>query len=346
MLKKFVTDRPDLRQDWFGFVDGGGTNTRVGIGEVATGTQVFMKKFSSGDFECLEDIIETAFTEANGIPQTIIYALAGPSDKEHGRVRMTNRREWPIFSLSEMEKHTGSHGRLFNDAELLAAGASKTMADKLTALRPGRPWHNGRVMALTWSTGLNGALYENGRTAGLETGYGMHIPPVTDDELSFSKYIARKLKVPFACAEELLGGVHGQWHAPDWLMSLGEVPSAATKARFEKLRDDGQRSYGPALTAGMKDDPFCRRIMRVIGGLYGTYLRQLLVEFMPTGGLHLAGSVNITTVELLADPEYSPLLARLSEHNLPYADRVDILPVYLNRDGELMKNGAHILAAE
>ncbi len=346
MLKLFARQRPGIRGDWFGYVDGGGTYTRVGIGDHKTGKEVFLKKFRSGKFKSLEDIIETAFTQVHGVPATMVYAVAGPNDKEHRQVSLTNRPEWPAFKIDEIRTNTGSRGLLFNDVELLAAGASTSDADQLVAVREGHRWKAGRIMALTWSTGINGALFEHRRTLSLETGYGKAIPALTDDEKSFSKFVAKKLGVPYANAEQLLGGGHGQAYAPEWLMQLGDAPSEATKERFAQLEQEGVTSYGPALTAGLADDPFCQRIMRALGGLYGTYVRQLLVEYMPTGGLHLAGSVHDTTIMMLAQPRYSPMMERISDNRLAYAEVTDGLAIVLNRDPGLMRKGAHILARQ
>jgi len=90
MLKLFARRRPGIRGDWFGYVDGGGTYTRVGMGEHKTGKEVFLKKFRSAEYKSLEDLIETAFTEMHGVPATMVYALAGPSDKEHKQVQMAS----------------------------------------------------------------------------------------------------------------------------------------------------------------------------------------------------------------------------------------------------------------
>jgi len=235
---------------------------------------------------------------------------------------------------------------LFNDVELQAAGSSTSSDDQLVTVRAGHRWKAGRLMALTWSTGLNAALFENGRTISLETGYGKSIPPLTEDEESFFDFVAKKLGVPYPSAEQLLGGGHGQWYAPEWLSGLGDKPSEVTKERFARLRQEGHASYGPALTAGLEDDPFCQRIMRVLGGFYGTYARQLLVEYMPTGGLHLAGSVHDTTVMMLAQPRFSPMMERLVDSRLPYGAQIDNLAIVLNRDPGVMRKGAHILALQ
>jgi hypothetical protein len=127
---------------------------------------------------------------------------------------------------------------------------------------------------------------------------------------------------------------------------LGEEPSATTKQRFEDALAAGKTSFGPALTQGLSDDPFCQRIMRVLGGMYGTYLRMLIATFAPTGGLHLTGSVNDTTTLLLTDPAYSPLIARLEDSRLPFAADAARVPIILNGDPDVMRRGAWALAGE
>lgn len=328
---------------WYGHVDGGGTYARVLIAEKGSGRQIYERKFTCAEFDSIDEIVFRAFEEAGGIPDKMVFALAGPIDLERQRVQFTNRPGWPDFSLRKMESATGVEGMLVNDMQLIAADAAWTDQQYLTEIKPGHVWPEGRLLILTWSTGVNAAIAEFGRTVALETGLGAPVAALTNDEKSYCDFVAAKLGVSYPTVEQLIGGAQGLNHAPEWLKSLGEKPLPKTENQFQELKRQG-RGLGPAITDGAMSDPFCQRILRVLGGLYGSHLRDLLATYTPTGGLHLVGSVNLAIAQRLSDPKISPMLERINDNRLPLNDIVANVSISVNRDEGLLARGARVLA--
>jgi glucokinase len=331
------------KRGWYGHVDGGGTYARVLIAEKGSGRSVYERKFTCADYGSIDEIVFKAFEEAGGIPDKMVFALAGPIDLEKQRVQFTNRPGWPDFSLRKMESATGVEGLLVNDMQLIAADAAWTDQSYLTEIKPGHVWPEGRLLILTWSTGVNSAIAEFDRTVALETGWGTTVAALTEDENSYIDFVAKKLKTPYPTVEQLIGGAHGLNFAPEWLESLGERPDPKTESKINDLRSQG-RGLGAAITSGVDFDPFCQRILRVLGGIYGTHLRDLLATFAPTGGLHLVGSVNIAIAGKLTDPKVSPMIERIDDSRLPLYEIASKVSIVVNRDESLLSRGARVLA--
>jgi glucokinase len=254
---------------------------------------------------------------------------------------MTNRDGWPDFVLSSFNELTGCGGSLHNDAEVLAADAINTDPSHLTVVRAGHVWREGRGLMLTVSTGVGPALFENGRTTATELGH-MGAQPLTDLERSFTDFTARKLGVPFVKVEHVISGHHGFTMAVHWARSLGFQPNNSTQILLDELYANGE-DYGPAIGPQTNVDPFAALIMRVIGGLHGTYLRELMATLQPTAGVHLVGGVN-RDIATFADPTVSPLLERIADRRLPHADQVDKFAIFHNTDPQLAERGAKVLA--
>lgn len=345
MIKLFPRSQSSIatKKGWYGHVDGGGTYARMLIAEKGSGRTVYEHKFTCANYESIDEIILIGFREAGGVPDKMVFALAGPIDLENQKVTFTNRPGWPDFNLSRLEKETGVDGILVNDMQLIAADAAWTDQKYLTVLKRGKLWPEGRVLVHTWSTGVNSAIAENGSTVGLETGFGASIAPQTGDEHSFVHYVAEKLRVPYPTAEQLLGGARGLNIAPEWLESIGGKPNPKTEELLKGLRAQN-KGLGPAITGGIDSDPFCQRIVKVLGGLYGAYLRDLLATYTPTGGLHLVGTVNMVLAEKLADPKVSPMMARIDDPRLPFHEIVKDETILVNRDESLLARGARVLA--
>jgi glucokinase len=346
MIKLFAreskTGMPPRQRSWYAHVDGGGTFTRVTISDKRSGRQVYHRTFTSADFGSVDDIIVQAFQDAGGVPAKAVVALAGPCDLENGRVTLTNRPGWPAFSMADFQERTGVRGKLHNDVELMAADAVNTHDKHITVIKPGRMWPGGRVVVLTLSTGLNPAVSEHGRTFATEMG-AMGLVPQTDDERAFAEFVARRSGKTYAVAGFLVDGSHSFGFATAWMNAMGERPSAETARQIRELERAG-KGIGPAITGNAGKDPFCDRIIYVIGGFYGTYLRELMTILQPTGGVHLIGSVNFAAAELYADPRFSPFMERVNDDNLPFADRVKTFAIVINRDDTLGHRGAKVLA--
>src|SRR6266851_4557657 len=105
MIKLFSSgskdSMPSRNRNWYGHVDGGGTYTRVTISDRRNHEEVFHRTFVSAEFGSVDEIVVTAFEEAGGVPEHVVFALAGPCDLENRRVTFTNREGWPKFELGK-----------------------------------------------------------------------------------------------------------------------------------------------------------------------------------------------------------------------------------------------------
>ncbi|HUC20321.1 MAG TPA: hypothetical protein VMR98_02385, partial [Candidatus Polarisedimenticolaceae bacterium] len=84
------------------------------------------------------------------------------------------------------------------------------------------------------------------------------------------------------------------------------------------------------------------RIVDVMGGLLGTWLRKQMGIHQPSGGVQLIGGMGKGTA-LYADPKLSPFMERL-HMGLRHAELVDTYQIAVNRDETLHDRGGRILA--
>ena len=331
---------PAPSEDVSGYVDGGGTYLRVVL--FRFGEKFWSETFVSADYASVNDVLKAAFCQAGAVPSKLVFALAGPIDLERGTVEMTNRPGWPIFSLSECEEDIGCHGNLVNDMEVQAADAVNTPPEFLIPIKPGHVWKDGRVVVVTCSTGLGVGICEGGHTTRTELGHGP-VVGLTDLERSYCNFAATTLRKPYASIEQLVSGHHGFAMAVRWTKSLDFKPNRETRQLIKQLRDQG-KDIGPAITTQVANDPFAASIVRVIGGLYGSAIRQLMATLHPAAGVHLVGGVNAGAATIFANPTYSPFLARVNDRRLPHANSVRSFAIVLNTDPSLVDRGAKALS--
>lgn len=113
--------RSALKRRWIGYVDCGKTRCRVGIIGMDGLPIRQMLDLDVTKYHSVEEILDFAFKEFDGIPRRMVLALPGPIDAQNRTVKLLDM-DWPLFDLGKFEQTTGCKGVLVNDLQLQAAG--------------------------------------------------------------------------------------------------------------------------------------------------------------------------------------------------------------------------------
>jgi len=193
----------------------------------------------------------------------------------------------------------------------------------------------------TLTTGDNISGYDGwGFPWAFEAGH-INIVGTTDDEKSYCEFSARFHNEEGGRAERLIGGARAFRTAVAWLRSMGETPGAEAAAAIAALEGAG-KGVGPAITAH-PDDPFCARIIRVLGGLMANWLRAIMEFMQPDALLILVGTIMVLAGHLFVDPKRSPFVERLPQ-SIPYPERLNEFTVVRCVDPDLARKGACVIA--
>ena len=356
------------------YVDCGKTNCRIGIIDTNGLPIQQMLNYDVTKFNSVEQILEDAFRQFGSIPRRIVFALPGPIDRQNRTVKLLDL-DWPMFDLGKFEQATGCKGILVNDLQLQAAGCQYNLKnhrnrkppkrfrrvrarnrrhtnafEHFRLVKPGNDshadwqagvWLDGRVVVATLTTGDNISGYDGwGFPWAFEAGH-INIVGTTDDEKSYCEFSARFHNEEGGRAERLIGGARAFRTAVAWLRSMGETPGAEAAAAIAALEGAG-KGVGPAITAH-PDDPFCARIIRVLGGLMANWLRAIMEFMQPDALLILVGTIMVLAGHLFVDPKRSPFVERLPQ-SIPYPERLNEFTVVRCVDPDLARKGACVIA--
>jgi glucokinase len=343
MSVETVTELPQLpiREDLITGVDVGGT--KVHIADTVSTT---VRRYNTPDYESMDAVLDDYFQTMGARPAKVAVGMAGPRDDETGEIKLTNNH-WPAFNPLEATDKYGIEFTTANDMVATTAGVLAETGVDLLPLKSGTPTRTGTKMVVALSTGVGAAAAvwdSHSKRYVILAGEGGHIgfQPKTEEEQEYLNYLHKKY--PHASAELALSGKHGIDNLVDHSLETLEAPRLA--GAVERAREDN-RPVGSVLieiaTQGEgADQEAAQAILRKMGAMVGSVLRDLTVAYKATGGVYLTGSVALALSEYFA--ENTELKDRFVRKGAVHDSWLENVPISLVTDPNVAVVGALALA--
>lgn len=337
------TNLPQLpiREDFFLGADVGGTKIHL-----ANTLSTSVSRYDTPGFESMDAVLDHYFQTMGARPVKVAVGMAGPRDDETGEIKLTNTN-WPAFNPKEATSKYGIEFTTSNDMVATTAGVLSETDEDLLPLKSGTPTRTGTKMVVALSTGVGAAAAvwdSHSKRYVILAGEGGHIgfQPKTDEEQQYLSYLHKKY--PHASAELALSGKHGVNNLVDHSLETQEAPNLAGAVERARTED---RPVGAVLieiaTQGEgADQKTAQAILRKMGAMIGSVIRDLTVAYKATGGVFLTGSVALALGEYFA--ENTELKDRFVRSGAVHDTWLENVPISLVTDPNVAVVGALALA--
>lgn len=334
---------PPVKENLIAGIDVSGT--KVHIADTVSTT---VRRYSTPDYPSMDAVLEDYFHTMEARPSSIAVGMAGPRDDETGEIKLTNT-EWPAFNPQEASEKYGIKFSTANDMVATTAGALSETGVDLLQLKQGVATRTGTrlVMALSTGVGAAAAVWDSHSDRFvILAGEGGHIgfQPKDEEEQRYLSYLHKKY--PHASAELALSGKHGIGNLVDH--SLEHLEELSLSQAIDRARENN-RPVGSVLheyaTQGEGlDQQTAETILRRLGAMVGSVVRDLTVTYKATGGVYLTGSVALALGEYFA--ENTEMNNRIVRKGAVHDEWLEKIPVYLVTDPNVAVIGALALAKD
>lgn len=330
-----------IRNDLTAGIDVGGTKVHI---MDTIGTSI--RRYNTSEYSSLDDILDDYFISIGARPTKIAIGMAGARDDETGEIKLTNSH-WAAFKPIEAMEKYGIEITTANDMVSTTAGVLEETGIDLLVLKSGTPSPIGTKVVVSLSTGIGAAAAvwdSHSSRYVIVAGEGGHIgfQPKTEEEQEYLKYLHKKY--PHASVELALSGKHGIDNMVDHSLETHHAP--ALKDAIERARVSN-RPVGAVLLeiadqGNGIDREVSQHILRKMGAMLGSALRDLTLVYKATGGVYLTGSVAMALGEYLA--ENTDLKTRFVHVGAVHDNWLEKVPVSLVMDPNVAAVGALSLA--
>ncbi len=311
--------------------DIGGTNTRFVLAK--NNNDVLFdsyEAFSNTSAESPELLIKL-YMKRQGIDSCdhVVLALAAPVNK--GEVILTNHN-WR-FTVKSISAASLSNNVLFiNDLEALGYGLSELGAEQLQYLAgPCSLDKKGPRIVIGAGTGFNAAIVtqlENGEhfVKAMEVGH-MTLTVETQDEFDLWQYLAKGRGR--ASVERAISG-RGIEQIYQWFCQKNLTPAVHINAR------------DISMAALNQSDLMAEKTMQTIANIFARTIGDLVLAFLPTGGIFLSGSVTRAMMPWLRRTSFfDTFVAKGRQYDLMHQ-----FPIYILNDDQAALHGCRIAAKQ
>ncbi len=300
--------------------DIGGTNTRIALADPGHAPREF-QRFANDSFSDFAAVLR-AYLARHAVPALsgCCLAIAGPVAQNAGR--LTNR-DWSftrpeIAALLPIEDVRQVH--LINDLAALGYalhGLHPAQLHEIKSVGSGQA-PNDQALVLGLGTGVNGCLISN---------RGPN-PAVLVAELghaSLPESVARALRSE-------IGAAAAEFRSIETLFSGRGLP------HLHRLLSGENHRSGAAILASYAGDPTgpAGRSVELMARLLGIFAQELVFQYLPCGGIHIAGGVGRGFLESAARDAFLAAYNR-SGH---FSDQIDQVPIRLITDDVAALTGA------
>ena len=310
--------------------DIGGTNVRLGVARLDIKGDVDLDHISRmpvAKFPSLGDAIEAWRAEGRTLPDTAVFALAGPTGADE--VRFLNS-SW-IVSASATKSRFGFRSvTLINDFAAQARAVPASRSDAFETLIDGTSKAGAPIVVLGPGTGLGlallipeGANWQVLSTEGGHQAYG----PCSPRERQILEHVSKDL--PYVSYENLISG-----------RGLDRLYHAICALEGTPARLKGGDEIGPSAIAG--DDPCAVEAAEIMMLSLATFAGNAILSSGAMGGCIIAGGVSEALAPFLRTPAFR---ARLIKRG-PRSDYFDGVPVRRARDSFAALKGAALFAPQ
>jgi glucokinase len=334
---------PDIREALVTGIDVGGT--KVHIADTLSST---IRRYNTADHPSMEALLEDYFQAIQCRPGKVVVAMAGPPEEGTGAVILTNHT-WPKFYPQQASTAYGITIDTENDMVATMAGVLKGTSIDTMTLKPGLAAPGGTKLAVALSTGIGSAkAVWNKHLERYQpvSGEGGHIgwQPKDDEEISYLSHLLKKYSHP--SAELALSGKHGIDNLVDHTfatMPTDHLAAAVYEARIAE-RPVGAILLEYATQGAGHDRQVAQSILKRLGAMLGSVIRDLAVADVAKGGVYLTGSVALGLSEYLA--ESTEFNQRFVHHGATHDEWLERVPIQLVTDPNVAVVGALALAKE
>lgn len=269
--------------------DIGGTKTDLAIVSWQGGprARLAQRRFVNRDYQSLEEIVQTFFTDTGLRAVAACFDVAGPVDG--GSAQLTNL-PWHLREPDMAEALGMSRVKIINDLVAMAAAIPLLQPDELDGVQPGEPQAGGAIAVLAPGTGLGEAfLTYDGAGYQPQPSEGGHaaFAPASDLELELLRYLWGRFEhVSF---ERVVSGI-GIPNLYEFLRERGGIPESLALAAALASAEERTRVIVEAATAA-QPDPLAEATVQLFLHALGTEAANLALKVLATGGIYLAGGL-------------------------------------------------------
>jgi len=316
--------------------DIGGTKTVLALyaeeGGLEAGS-LAEKRYRSGDYETLEDIIEE-FLHGKETPAAACFGVAGPVNEQKSQI--TNL-PWRISADAIAGRFSIARVKLVNDLEALASAVPHFGEDDLHTLHTGQAVPHGTIGVVAPGTGLGTAfLVWTGSDYQAMPSEGGHatFSPHTDLEIELLQFLKQRYQhVSFerVCSGKHLPNIYEflrerkAYTEPGWL-----------KEKLEKTADRTPVIVGAALE---NKASICTATLDLFVATLATAISNMAITILPRGGIYLGGGIPPRILERLEQPDFIEAVA----HKGRFFEMTSKIPVrVIMRPGAALSGVARI----
>jgi glucokinase len=280
--------------------DTGGTNTRLGLFAVESGSlqALATASFANASYSGLEEVVSEFLRGRVEQADAATFAVAGPVTGD--RVRLTNLG-WTVDAGTLCRASGVTQLSLVNDLEAMAWAAIRLDDDRLHVLQPGAPDARGNGAVIAAGTGLGQAgVYFDGavmRPFACEGGHASFSPTDESGDMLLAYLRTRFESVSW---ERVLSGSG----LADIYRVLLDREGRELPAWF--VEADRAGDPVPAVTAAGLESrcDICRSALELFARLYGAEAANLALKMMATGGVWVGGGIAPKILSVLDDGHF------------------------------------------
>jgi glucokinase len=308
--------------------DVGGTNVRLAVARVNDDGHVDLTHVSRlpvATFPSLNEAIEAWKTDGRTLPQTAVFALAGPTGADI--VKFTNSN-WVVSASETRHKFGFASVTLVNDFAAQARAVPANRPDEFETLIDGKAIAGAPMVVLGPGTGLGMAILmpdgPDWRVISTEAGHQAYAP-CNPRERQILEHVAKGL--PYVSYENLVSG-----------LGLDRLYHAICALDGKPARLKGGDEIGPSAIAG--DDRQAVEAVEVMMLSLATFAGNAILSSGAKGGCVIAGGVAEALAPFMRTAAFRERLTARG----PISAYFDGIPVRRARDSFAALEGAAFFA--
>ncbi len=293
--------------------DIGGTKTILRLVEAteqqASNFQTLQEStYASANYPDLVPMVQDFLTETDYTPDRACFAIAGPVIQQTSQLTNLN---WHLDAIRLQRELNLESVQLINDFAAISYGVLGLSDQELETLQSVEPQSDAPIAILGAGTGLGeGFLIPQGNgkyeVFGSEGGH-TDFAPRSDLEFQLLEYIRQQKQLDRVSVERVVSG-QGIISIYQYLRDWEFIPPSNTKIAeiVSKWEQNLPTEQDPAaaIAQHQQSDSLCQRTMAIFLEAYAAEAGNLALQFLPYGGLYMAGGIAAKNLSLMKHPRF------------------------------------------